>query len=96
MLREGIERIKLYGEWKPVNMEIEIMDSFSAHGDRNEMLDFIKNQKKNLKQLFLVHGVLDRQKEFKAFLHKKGFPNIAIPSLGNVFKLPLEKKKLKK
>lgn len=87
MLRNGIETLKMFGEWKAVRMDIEIMDSFSAHADRNEMLDFIDNQKGKVKKLFLVHGEKDRQEKFKDLLHKNGFPDVEIPTLGEEFDL---------
>ena len=86
MLKEGIESIKLFGEYKMVRAEIRVMDSFSAHGDRNEMYDFIENQKA-VKKIFLVHGELDKQEKFKEFLMKKGFSNIEIPAEGDEFEL---------
>ena len=86
MLRDGIESIKLFGEHKMVKADIRIMDSFSAHGDRNEMYDFIENQK-SVKKLFLVHGELERQEKFKSFLMEKGFSNIEIPAEGDEFDL---------
>ena len=86
ILRQGTEKVKLFGEWKVVNMEIEIMDSFSAHADRGEMIEFLSNQKK-LKELFLVHGVPEKQKRFKKLLVKNGFKKVKIPSLGQEFKL---------
>lgn len=84
MLRDGIESIKLFGEHKMVKAEIRVMDSFSAHGDRNEMYDFIDNQK-SVKKIFLVHGILERQEKFKTFLQKKGFSDIEIPAEGDEF-----------
>ena len=87
MLRAGIEKLKLFGEWKPVRAEIEIMDSFSAHADRKEMVSFIDNQKTALKKLFLVHGEIDRQEKFKSYLNQNGFDNIEIPSLGQEFEI---------
>lgn len=87
MLRNGIEAIKLFGEMKIVRAEIEIMDSFSAHADRNEILAFIDNQKGSLKKLFLVHGELDRQQKFTKLLNKNGYPNVEIPALGQEFEL---------
>lgn len=83
MLREGASTIKLYGEWKMVNATIKVMDSFSAHADRGEILDFIRNQK-DLKKIYLVHGELDRQESFKDFLNERGFKNIEIPALGDI------------
>ncbi|MEM6964993.1 MAG: MBL fold metallo-hydrolase [Bacteroidota bacterium] len=86
ILRQGAEKVKLFGEWKVVNMDIEIMDSFSAHADRGEIAEFLKNQK-NLKELFLVHGEPERQKRFKKMLVKKGFKSVRIPRLAQEFGL---------
>ena len=86
MLREGVESIKLFGEWKMVKADVKIMDSFSAHGDRNEMHDFISNQK-DVKKIFLVHGELDRQEKWKSFLNDKGFKDVEIPAEGDEFDL---------
>jgi metallo-beta-lactamase family protein len=86
MLREGVESIKLFGEWKMVKADVKVMDSFSAHGDRNEMHDFISNQK-DVKKIFLVHGELDRQEKWKSFLNEKGFKDVEIPAEGDEFDL---------
>ena len=58
------------------------MDSFSAHGDRDEMRDFIYNQKGNVKKIFLVHGEPETQLNFKQFLIEQGMGMIDIPSPG--------------
>ena len=86
MLKNGIESIKLFGEHKMVRADVKVMDSFSAHGDRNEMYDFIENQK-SVKKIFLVHGELDRQEKFKSFLNEKGFKDVEIPVEGDEFEL---------
>ena len=87
ILRSGVESLKIFGEHKMVKAKIEIMDSFSAHADRQEILQFISNQKKKLKKLFLVHGTLDRQESLEKLLNENGFPNVVIPKLGEVAKL---------
>ncbi|MBK8393456.1 MAG: MBL fold metallo-hydrolase [Saprospiraceae bacterium] len=86
-LRAGNESIKLYGEWKMVRARIELMDSFSAHGDKYEMYDFLKNQLGHVKRIFLVHGEIDTQNNWKAFLNEKGFTNIEIPVEGQKYDL---------
>ncbi len=87
VLRSGAKEITLFGQVKQVNAKVEIMDSFSAHGDRHEMLDFIKNQKESLKTLYLVHGEEETQKHYKTFLAEAGFKNIEIPRLAQVVKI---------
>ncbi len=87
MLRDGVESIKLFGEWKMVKADVKVMDSFSAHGDRNEMHDFISNQK-DVKKIFLVHGEIERQTKWKEFLNEKGFKDVEIPAEGDEFDMP--------
>jgi metallo-beta-lactamase family protein len=82
MLRNGIESIKLYGEQRKVNADIRIMDSFSAHADRKEILQFIENQKGRLKKIFLVHGEKPTQEKFRTYLNENGHEKVLIPKLG--------------
>ena len=84
-LRNGANELYLFGEKKQVNADVQVMDSFSAHGDRKEILAFIENQKTSLKRLFLVHGEPDKQAKFKSYLQENGFTNtdIVIPVLGD-------------
>jgi metallo-beta-lactamase family protein len=81
-LREGAKSLHIMGQYRQVLADVVVMDSFSAHGDRGEMLDVIANQKNSLQQLWLVHGTIDRQEKWRQYLHEHGFSNIAIPALG--------------
>ena len=76
-ITDGDKEVRIFGNKKKVNAEIVIMNSFSAHGDNSEMLDFIENQdRKKLKNIFLVHGEEDRQNLFKESLKNKGEFNL--------------------
>jgi metallo-beta-lactamase family protein len=86
-LRAGVERLRLFGEEKPVRAEVEIMDSFSAHADRSEISDFIANQRQSVKKLFLVHGEIERQESLRTLLEGEGFKKIEIPVLGQEFNI---------
>ncbi|WP_235297527.1 MBL fold metallo-hydrolase RNA specificity domain-containing protein [Portibacter marinus] len=87
MLKDGVDQLKLYGEWKQVIANIEVMESFSAHADRKEMLHFIHNQKDSVQTIFLVHGEIERQRAFEQYLGENGFPSVEIPELGQEYKL---------
>lgn len=82
ILKEGAEEIRVFGKFKPVHAEIETMESFSAHADRGELLDFIQNQREHVRKIFLVHGTLDRQEGFRTLLKENSFGAVAIPKLG--------------
>ena len=80
-LRNGEDRVRVFGEWKSINARIEVMDSFSAHGDRDEMRHFLANQYQAVNKLFLVHGNYEPQQSFANVLREDGFQDIVIPEL---------------
>lgn len=86
-LRSGAEELKIFGDVKKVRAEVEIMDSFSAHGDKHEMKDFIANQKERCRRVFLVHGEYEVQKQFRGYLLSEGFRDVSIPAKGDYFRL---------
>ena len=86
-LRDGVETLRLFGEMKMVKAEIIVMDSFSAHADRGELLSFIHNQRGHVKKIFLVHGTLDRQEKFRELLNENGFRDVENPALSDEVEL---------
>ncbi len=87
ILRSGAQGLKVFGQYKQVKADVEIMDSFSAHGDREEMKDFIQNQKSSAKKIFLVHGEYDTQQAWRSYLEENGFDHIEIPAKGDIAEL---------
>lgn len=86
-LRAGAKHLRILGQNKQVLARVEVMDSFSAHGDRSEMSDFLKNQIGKTRQVFLTHGTLDRQEKWRDHLLELGFSNVEIPELGQEFEI---------
>lgn len=86
-LRAGHTNLHLFGQNKQVLANIEMMDSFSAHGDQTEMLDFLRNHTEKAEHLFLVHGNLPSQQVFQGELQKIGFSSVEIPKLGQEYVL---------
>lgn len=81
-LTNGDKEVKIFGEMYAVVAEIGVMRSMSAHGDYDDLCQFISCQDiSSIKALFLVHGEYDVQEDFKSKLLKKGFPFIEIPDL---------------
>lgn len=81
-LIDGAKTIRIKGEEREVKARIEIMSSFSAHGDQQEMIDFLANQDtEKLKKIYLVHGEPNRQEVFKDKLKSIGFKDVVIPKL---------------
>lgn len=86
-LRAGAKSMHVMGQFRQVLADIEVMDSFSAHGDRREMLDFLQNQKASARKTWLVHGTIDRQEKWRDYLMADGFKGVEIPELGQEFEL---------
>ncbi|MCS6929082.1 MAG: MBL fold metallo-hydrolase [Saprospiraceae bacterium] len=86
-LRAGATSLEVFGERKQVLAEVEVMDSFSAHADRTEMLQFLQNQRASIRQLWLTHGTLDRQQVWRDTLLQHGFSAVDIPALGQEYTL---------
>lgn len=82
----GLRFISIFGEMHEVNASIKRIDAFSGHGDYSEMIQFLNCQdKETVRQLFLVHGDYDVQKEYRQKLLDNGFRNIEIPAMGDEF-----------
>ncbi len=63
------------------------MVSFSGHGDRSEMIDFLGGQQETCKKVFLVHGDIDRMEAFGSALKEKGFGEWVAPTLEQTIEL---------
>ncbi|MGB3466366.1 MAG: MBL fold metallo-hydrolase [Cyclobacteriaceae bacterium] len=82
-IRNKPDTVRIFGQEKEVKANIEIMDSFSAHADQGEIIDFLHNQKRDkLRNIFLVHGEEDRQLVLKEALQDAGFGEVTLPKLG--------------
>ena len=87
-LKSKPQEVRIFGETFKVRADIEVMDSFSAHADYKEMLQYLSCQDASkVKKLFLVHGEIDNQLVFKNRLNKAGFNEIYIPAQGEGFKI---------
>jgi metallo-beta-lactamase family protein len=87
-IREGQKVVKIFGDEYDVNAEVEVIDSYSAHADYNELIKFLSCQDKSkLKKLFLVHGDIEAKLSFKEKLHVEGYKEVIIPHKHEIFYL---------
>ncbi|MFT4016911.1 MAG: MBL fold metallo-hydrolase [Agriterribacter sp.] len=76
----GAKEVTIFGVEHEVNAEIGSIRSMSAHGDYEDLSQFLACQDpRQVKTLFLVHGEYDVQQDFKGRLLKKGFTDVQIP-----------------
>lgn len=72
--------VTIFGQVHEVNAEIAEMRSMSAHGDYDDLSQFLACQNPSMvKKVFLVHGEYPVQLDFMQRLIRKGFKDVEIP-----------------
>jgi metallo-beta-lactamase family protein len=91
------KKIEIFNQTREVLAEIGQLQGMSAHGDADDLIKFLSNQRaEKLKGIFLVHGEHDVQKSFAEKLLLKGFKRIECPRMQEEFELPLKVKRKRK
>jgi metallo-beta-lactamase family protein len=79
-LIKGDKVVYIFGDEYDVKAEVQVIKSMSAHGDYEDLLQFLACQDpEKVKKLFLVHGEYDTQQIFAEKLKENGFNHIEIP-----------------
>ena len=87
-LMRGDKEVKIYGEYYRVDAEVGSMRSMSAHGDYDDLCQFLSCQNPALvKTVFVVHGEEEVQLAFQQSLEKKNFKDVRVPHLHEEFNL---------
>jgi metallo-beta-lactamase family protein len=80
-LQRGDKEVRIFGVQHEVNATIAGVRSMSAHGDYDDLCQFLACQEvKKVKRIFLVHGEYEVQQDFKTRLMRKGF-EVEIPEM---------------
>jgi metallo-beta-lactamase family protein len=89
--RKIVERnpeINIFGDVKQLKCEVAVMNSFSAHADKNELLEYVgRFDRSKLQNIFLVHGDVDQAEKFSASLLENKFRKVDIPERLEKFEL---------
>ena len=80
--------VSIFGEVKKLNCEVAVMNSFSAHADNNELLEYLAPfDKDQLKNIYLVHGEYASSQAFSASLIHHKYQHVEIPTRLQTFEL---------
>jgi len=87
-LMNGAKEVKIYSEQYEVVAKVGSIRSMSAHGDYEDLMQFLACQTPDLvKQVFIVHGEAKVQDHFAEKLRKKGFKEVHAPEMHESFDL---------
>jgi metallo-beta-lactamase family protein len=78
--------VKILNKEYPLKAHVEKIGGFSAHGDRNELLHFLKASNLRVKKIAVVHGEEDQSVAFAELLRKNGY-DARVPMVGQTFEI---------
>ncbi|HEC34470.1 MAG TPA: MBL fold metallo-hydrolase [Chloroflexi bacterium] len=86
-LVEGHRQVRIFGEEYPVRAQVEVINGYSAHADRSELLDWARPVLPRLRQIFVVHGDTEPACALAEGLREAGARRVAVPMEGDTFEI---------
>src|SRR5574344_2976532 len=86
-IQTGAKVVKIFGEEIAVKAEIEYLDAFSGHADRNGLLEWIDKMDKKPKNIFINHGEYPSQQELKNYITDKFNIECIIPNYEETYSI---------
>jgi metallo-beta-lactamase family protein len=86
-IAERQETVRIFGEEYRLRAEVRVIDAFSAHADRDELLGWIRKSDSRLKAVWVVHGEEDQSSALADAIEGLGVPDVSVPHLGD--RIPL-------
>ncbi len=87
-LAEGDREVRIFGEPYRRRAEVVVLDSFSAHADRNELLAAVDTMPEPPDATFVVHGETEQSLAFAAALKERDHARVEVPELGSSYRVP--------
>lgn len=81
-LLEGATELKIYGKYYPVLAKILEIEGLSAHGDQNDLLNWLSELENKPKKVFLVHGENQPADELRIKIQEKYSYDCSVPLMG--------------
>lgn len=80
-------QVRIFGESKRVKAQVEVLDAFSGHADRSDLIDFVTHVQE-VKKIFLVHGEESQGLTFSQILGEiKPEAEVYVPNQKETFEL---------
>lgn len=86
-LVEKWPEVRIFGEEYKLRAEVVVMNSFSAHADRNDLVNYVTKANHKLQGVFLVHGEESQTFELANALKEHDIPNVRAPEPGEIVEI---------
>jgi metallo-beta-lactamase family protein len=86
-LVEGQDTVRIFGEEYPRRIRVEVLNGFSGHADRDELLTWVQRLGRTPQRTFLVHGEEDAQDALAGRLRADFNMQVDAPMEGQSFEV---------
>jgi metallo-beta-lactamase family protein len=86
-LLDGIDEVKVFGQYVPVRARIVALDGLSAHADYTELLDWLRASKLSPREVFVTHGEPASSDAFRRHLRDAFGWRARVPDAGETVTL---------
>jgi len=86
-LMDGQKRVKVFGIDHDVSAKVVVLHAYSAHADKDDLLEYIQALAPSKPRVILVHGEPDSAEAFGAEIHSQFHLAVDIPKLGDSLRL---------
>lgn len=76
---DGIKKVRILGVKRSIKARIVRIHGFSAHADRNELLNWLKELEAPPRGVFAVHGETESAKSFSNFVKEQTGWKVSVP-----------------
>ncbi len=84
-IADKMPQVPIFGEMHDLKCEVEVLDEFSSHADRNDLIKWISEGRGSWQKIFIVHGEEEASLSLARDLQEAGFPDVVVPHLGESF-----------
>ena len=81
-IAEKRDTVRIFGDEYRLRAHVKVIDAFSAHADRDELLSWIGHAKSSLEGVFVVHGEEEQSLALAEGIGKLGVREITVPHSG--------------
>ena len=84
---ERVPRIRIFGEMHPLRAEVVVINAYSAHADRDELLGYVRESETGTGRYALVHGEEDQALPLAEAIRGLTGRPVAVPQRGECIEL---------
>lgn len=83
LIQNGVTPVRLFGQSLPVRAKVHSIPGFSAHADRNELLQWVSRVETRPRHVFVTHGEPEAARTFATTLHDRKGWTASAPKFGD-------------